>query len=244
MSPVVIAETVRRHFTSVAFVGYLIIVAFIAFINAWFDGPAGEWHGFTVLLILVAGAQLIGPEFSSGTLQLILAKPTNRSVYLLSRFAGVIVAIWIFLTLALSSELIGRALRGHAMQFQSVTTTTMNLGVNGILICALLAFYGSFLRSYLNVVVYFVLQIFISMTVAAINQIRSDLAGTIGAMARFFDRHPEIARVIATIGENLYPSRPNTFDRDWLMLILSNAAVALLLACLIFRRREVPYGAD
>lgn len=243
MSPVVIAETVRRHFASVAFVGYALIVAFIAFMLAWFDGPPGGWHAFVALLILVAGSQLIGPEFSSGTLQLVLAKPINRSVYLLSRYGGVIAAIWIFLAFGLGFELLGRATRGNAVQLQSMSVRTAIIGLDALLICALLVFFGSFLRSYLNVALYFVLQMFIGLTMAAINEIRPSMPGLIGVMARFFDRHPEIARAVAAIGRNLYPDRPITYDRNWIMLVLSNSAVALLLACLIFRRREVPYGA-
>lgn len=245
MSLVVIAETVRRHFVSVAFVGYAAIVAFIAFMLAWFEGPAGGWHSFAGLLILVAGAQLIGPEFSSGTLQLVLAKPINRSVYLLSRYAGVIAAIWIFLALGFAFELVGRVTRAKtSIPLQSMSVTTLNVALDALLICALLVFFGSFLRSYLNVVLFFVLRMFIGLTMAAINEIRPEMPGLMGIMARYFDRHPEIARVVAAIGRNLYPDRPITFDRTWLMLVLSNSAVALLLACLIFRRREVPYGAD
>ena len=244
MSVVVIVETVRRHFASVAFVAYLIVVAFIAFMTAWFNTGPIAWRGFTSLLIVVAGAQLIGPEFSSGTLQLILARPINRSTYLLSRYAGVISAIWIFLLLALSTDLIARAIRGHTLHLKEAAVATMNIGLEALLTCAILAFFGSFLRSYLNVALYFVLQVAISMIIAAINTIRIDIGGTLGVLARFVDRHPEIARFVSTVGENLYPDRPNGFDRAFVMLILSNAAVALLFACLCFRRREVPYGAD
>jgi hypothetical protein len=50
---------------------------------------------------------------------------------------------------------------------------------------------------------------------------------------------------LRTIQDNLYPETPLVpFDRNWLLKVFSNAAIALLLACLIFRRREVPYGAD
>src|SRR5207248_2413833 len=41
---------------------------------------------FTVSVLLAAG--LIGQDFSSGTLQLLLARPVTRSSYVLSRWAG------------------------------------------------------------------------------------------------------------------------------------------------------------
>ena len=57
--------------------------------------------------------------------------------------------------------------------------------------------------------------------------------------------HPSVIGTLHTIHDNVYPDPPLVpFDRNWLLKVFGNAAAALLLACLIFRRREVPYGAD
>ena len=53
--------------------------------NAFHTALTAEIPGSTVL---ITGCGPIGPEFSSGTLQLILVKPINRATYLLSRVAG------------------------------------------------------------------------------------------------------------------------------------------------------------
>ncbi|HEX8153033.1 MAG TPA: hypothetical protein VF698_07915, partial [Thermoanaerobaculia bacterium] len=92
MSGVVILETLRRHVTSGAFLLVLLMLAAIAVAGSQTTSPAWIWPSFASLLTLILGAQLIGPEFSSGTLQLILAKPIGRSTYLLSRVAGVLLA--------------------------------------------------------------------------------------------------------------------------------------------------------
>jgi hypothetical protein len=60
----------------------------------------------------------------------------------------------------------------------------------------------------------------------------------------FLRGHMEVDRVLLTIDQNLFPDLPPRLDPVWIMMVLSNAAVALLIACLVFRRREVPYGAD
>ena len=244
MSLVVILETLRRHVTSVA---YLVFVSFLVVIAAGatlLSGQPGQWRTFMGLLVLVAGAQLIGPEFSSGTLQLILAKPINRSVYLLSRWAGVVIAIWCAMGIAFAADVIVLLGMGAPVPWSRMVIVTFGLAWNVMLVCAVLACFGSFLRSYLNIGLYFALQALLGITVTVIDQIRPDMRGVIGAMARFFDANPGISAAITAVDRNLFPEIPFRIDVDWVLLIASNTAVLLLLACLFFRRREVPYGAD
>lgn len=243
MSLVVIAETVRRHLTSTFFLLYAMFAVAMAFIMGRYQSTPGGWHGLMALLVYITGAQLIGPEFSSGTLQLILARPINRSTYLLSRYTGVITSIWLFVAVGFAAEIVGRLSGGKSIEWWSVVPS-LNVGVEAMLTCALLVLFGTFLRSYMNVALYVLLNITLTVAVSAINQLKSGMPGLIGALARFFERHPEIGAAISWIERNVYPDRPPAFDRSWLMLILSNSALALLIACLIFRRREVPYGAD
>jgi hypothetical protein len=58
------------------------------------------------------------------------------------------------------------------------------------------------------------------------------------------ERFAPIARAIGVIEQNLYPSATAGLNWQLLLLVLSNAAVAIVLACFAFRNREVPYGAD
>ena len=69
--------------------------------------------------------------------------------------------------------------------------------------------------------------------------------GVFGTAGAFLRAHPGVISAIRVVQENLYPDRPSVpFDRNWLLMVGSNASIALLLSCLVFRTREVPYGAD
>lgn len=223
MSGVVIAETVRRHFTSVGFLSFLALLAIVSVGFAQFDRPAAGWPSLIVLLAIVTGAGPIGPELSSGTLQLILVKPRSRSAYLLSRVAGVVLAVWTAAAVASACELLGRKLESAP----EIGAALLNSMIEVVLIVSLLTFLGSVTRAYYNVAIYFGAQIVLAL-----------LSG--------FGRKlpPLVARAVTAVDHNLFPETPPRLEPDWLLLVACNAAVALVLACLAFRRREVPYGAE
>jgi ABC-type transport system involved in multi-copper enzyme maturation permease subunit len=177
-----------------------------------------------MLLAMVVGSEVIGPEFSSGTLQLILVKPINRAVYLLSRVAGVVLAVWSAALLAAVCELVGRSMN----DFVPIATALVHSMADALLVVSLLAFIGSFTRAYFNIAIYFGMQMFLAML--------------IGLSARKF---PEpLTRALRFVMSNLYPDPPSQLEGAWLLLVACNVAIALLLACILFRKREVPYGAD
>jgi ABC-type transport system involved in multi-copper enzyme maturation permease subunit len=224
VSGVVISETLRRHYTSVAFVAYAILLVMVALFISQFERPGSLWPGLVMLLAIIAGCAPIGPEFSSGTLQLILVKPINRAVYLLSRVAGVVLVVWAAALLAALAELLGRGFSDYT----PIATSLVHAMADALLAVSLLTLIGSFTRAYFNVALYFGIQIFLGL-----------LAG-IGAR-----KFPEqVTRALNVISQNLFPDAPSRFSGDWLLLVACNAAIALVLACLIFRRREVPYGAE
>ncbi len=229
MSGVVYAETVRRHLTSVAFLGYLAFLAIVALGTSRFNSPAAAWPTLVALLAIITGSQPIGPEFSSGTLQLILVKPVTRSAYLLSRVAGVATVTTLAATVAGAAELLGRAVWSQRLAADFIGAALVNSMAESLFTIALLTFFGSFTRAYFNVGIFLTLQVGLSVTMA------------LAALSR---KWPSLPRVLEQVNRNLFPDAPGSIDAQWLLLVLSNAAVALALACLIFRRREVPYGAD
>lgn len=245
MSATVILETLRRHFAHIAYVAAVLMILIIGTTMAAVDGPAGATLEITKLFIIIAGCQIIGPEFSSGTLQLILSKPIHRARYLLSRVAGVVLALWIVIALAYFTDVVARALGGHKIGWLTGGGAATAVAAQAVLVCALMALFGSFTRSYLNVALYIGGQILLSM-IAGFLQIISRLdRGALAGFGAFLRAHPGVNSTIRTIDRNVYPDPPPIpFDRNWLLLVVSNAAIALLLACLIFRKREVPYGAD
>jgi hypothetical protein len=227
----VIAETVRRHLTSVAFVSFLVLLAFLGFGVSRFHVPGAVWPSLVSLLAIVVGAGLIGPEFSTGTLQLIVSRPISRSAYLLSRFAGVMTVVAIAAIVPFVCEGVARLV--FAARPLSVAPL-VNVVAAGALACALLVLFGSVSRGYFNVAIYFLIQIGLSASQAILGLIR--VRG--GAIGR------EAEEAVAWVEQILFPARPPHVDGAWLLRVAIVGALALTLACLAFRRREVPYGAD
>lgn len=241
MNRVVIVETLRRHLRHPAFVIALILLVMLALGVSFFDRPGSAWPSMVSLLALITGCAVIGPEFSSGTLQLILVKPVNRAVYLLSRVTGVVLVVWLAAAVAAIAELAGRAIWGQAtLPAKVIGITLLNAWTDAILAVALLALLGSVTRAYFNIAIY----------VAALFGL--NLSGVVFALVRqsrnaagmFLAANPAIETTVQMIEQNLFPELPPGLDPAWTVMVLSNAAIALLLACLAFRRREVPYGAD
>jgi ABC-type transport system involved in multi-copper enzyme maturation permease subunit len=239
---VVIAETVRRHVTHPGYIVFLALMVILALAVSVFDRPASGWPSLVWLLALIAGCGVIGPEFSSGTLQLVLVKPVNRAVYLFSRAAGVVLTVWLVAIVAALCELAGRALWGDTgTQARAIGAALLNVGIETLLSVALLALLGSLTRAYFNIAIYMVALIGFNLMAVALAFVRQ----TGNAVGRFLNEHMGIERGLAVVAQNLFPDRPFAgLDVGWTLMVLSNAAVALLLACLAFRRREVPYGAD
>ena len=240
MNRVVIAETVRRHVTNGAFLAYVALLAIVALGSSAFDKPAAAWPSLVTLLALITGCGPIGPEFSSGTLQLILVKPVNRAAYLLSRVAGVVLVVWAAAVVAASFELVGRAIWGHAVPGVIIGSALLNIMTDTILTVSLLTLLGSLTRAYFNIAIYVVALIGLSVLGPVLGMIRQSQ----NVVGRFLNEHMAIERGLSAIERNLFPELPPRPDQTWLLMVLANAAVALVLACLAFRRREVPYGAD
>jgi ABC-type transport system involved in multi-copper enzyme maturation permease subunit len=241
MNRVVILETVRRHVTNAGYLVFAALVVLVALAVSVFDRPASGWPTVLTLLALIAGCGVIGPEFSSGTLQLILVKPVNRAVYLLSRVTGVVLVVWLAGVAAAVCELAGRALWGSGgLQARAIGSALLNSATDTILTVSVLALLGSFTRAYFNIAIYMAGMIGLSMSGVIIAFIRQ----TGNAVGRWLNEHASVERGLQVIDRNLFPDVPPSLDATWTLMVLSNAAIALLLACLAFRQREVPYGAD
>lgn len=244
MSLVVIAETVRRHFAHLGYIIALLLLIVIVVTAGAIGSPSAPYE-MIGLFALIAGCQLIGPEFSSGTLQLILSKPINRSSYLLSRVAGVVLAIWVAIIVMFGSDVVGRLIAGTPVAWRSALAAALVSALKVLFICSLLALLGSFSRSYVNIGIYIAAQILLPMISGLLNMMKNAVSGEMGTIGAFLREHPGLLKALATISSNLFPDTPMIpFDRNWIVMLLCNASVALLLACVIFSRREVPYGAD
>lgn len=220
-------ETFRRHVQSIPYWAYVAFMGILGAGVSQIERPATLWPTLVTLLAIIAGARIIGPEFASGTLQLVLVKPVKRCTYLVSRVAGVVLAVWLGAAVGLAGETIGRFVSG-SVPWDALLSAFLFATIDAILVVSLLAMFGSFTRGYTNVELYIGIQIAVLMV----------LAFARGKLP------PWLAAAIAFVQNNLFPDAPATFKVEWLLLILSNAAIALVIACLAFSKREVPYGAD
>ena len=244
MSLVVISETLRRHFAHLGYISALLILIVIVALTAAIGAPQAPYEMIS-LFAMIAGCQLIGPEFSSGTLQLILSKPVGRSSYLLSRVAGVTLAIWVAVVVMFGSDVVGRLIAGKPIVWRVALAAAMVSALKVLFVCSLLAFLGSFSRSYVNIGIYIAAQILMPMLSGILGMMRGAASGEMAVIGAFLRKHPGFLEGLATINTNLFPDAPMIpFDRNWIVMVICNASVALLLACVIFSRREVPYGAD
>jgi ABC-type transport system involved in multi-copper enzyme maturation permease subunit len=245
VSLVVIAETLRRHFAHLGYISALLVLIVIVVTMAAVGAPSQAPYEMISLFTLIAGCQLIGPEFSKGTLQLILSKPVGRSAYLVSRAVGVVLAVWVAIIVIFASDIAGRLITGTPISWRVALSTLVVAALEALLVCCLLAFFGSFSRSYVNVGIYIGAQILLSMMFGLLSMMKNAVSGEMGKIGAILREHPGVLEGFAAIRTNLFPDRPATpFDRNWILMMLCNASVALLLACVIFSRREVPYGAD
>jgi len=245
VSLVVVIESIRRHFAHLGYIGALLILIVIVVMMTAVGAPPSAPYALIGLFTLVAGCQLIGPEFSSGTLQLILSKPVGRSSYLTGRVAGVVISIWVAVAIILASDIIGCLIAGTPIVWRTVLWAALVSALKVLLTCSLLALFGSFTRSYVNIGIYLGGQIVLSGIYGLLSIMKNAFSGEMAAVGRLLRAHPGILEGYRVVQTNLFPDDPMIpFDRNWILLMTCNAVVAVLLACVIFSRREVPYGAD
>jgi ABC-type transport system involved in multi-copper enzyme maturation permease subunit len=245
VSLVVIVEALRRHFAHLGYIAALLLLIIISATTAAIGAPTQAPYEMIGLFALIAGCQLIGPEFSSGTLQLILSKPVGRSEYLLSRVIGVVLAIWTAIAVMFASDAIGRVIAGTPIIWRTAAAAALVSALKVLLLCALLALFGSFTRSYVNAGIHIGAQILLSMVFGMLSMMKNAVSGEMAVIGAFLRAHPGVLNGLGAINRNLFPDTPAIpFDRNWNLMMLSNTAVALLFACMVFSRREVPYGAD
>src|SRR5437763_16748257 len=119
------AETLRRHFAHLGYIAALLVLIVIVVTMSAIGAPAQAPYEMLGLFALIAGCQLIGPEFSKGTLQLILSKPVGRSTYLVSRVAGVVLAIWAAIIIVLASDVVGRLIAGSPVVWRTTLAAAL-----------------------------------------------------------------------------------------------------------------------
>ncbi|MEO8216100.1 MAG: ABC transporter permease subunit [Acidobacteriota bacterium] len=231
----------RRHVTSAGYIAALILIGFIALFASGFARPGSMWPSLVGLMALITGSAIIGPEFSTGALQLIVSKPIRRSAYLLSRVAGVFASVALAAVVGLAAEVAGRLARGgRPFPWSRLATIFGGTLATALLTIAVLTLLGSVTRAYWNAAIYLGTEAALGTTQAILGTFRMRATG-IGA---FLENHPGIERTLATVDEVLFASAPEQLTWPWLARVGITVTVTLALACVAFERREVPYGTD
>ncbi len=235
MNAAVVAETIRRHVSHPGYILYLVFLALVGLLVSSFAIPGTLWPPLVTLLAIVTGAAAVGPEFSSGTLQLIVSKPVRRSVYLISRVAGVFTVVVLAAAAAVIAEGGARLLLHRApVPWQRLGEVFAGELLVGFLVIALLVFLGSLTRSYFNAAIYVGTQVALNVAAALLGVAR--LGGK--------PYVEQVQRAIVEVDNVLFTSLPVVLTIAWAARTLGVAAVAIVLGCLAFERREVPYSAD
>jgi ABC-type transport system involved in multi-copper enzyme maturation permease subunit len=231
----VVAETIRRHLTHLGYIVFVIFLAIVALFAATFAVPGTLWPPLVTLLAIVTGSAVVGPEFSTGTLQLIVSKPVRRSVYLVSRVAGVFAVVALAAVLAFATECAARFLLARApVPWQRIAEVFAAELLVAFLPIALLAFLGSLTRSYFNAAIYIGVQVAFGVGSALLGLARLSGQPIVA----------DVQRALTQIDDLLFTSLPPMLNLAWVARTLAVAAVAIALGCVAFERREVPYGAD
>jgi len=144
MSWIVIRETVRRNLTNVYFIISALVATALSLLYTYTNGQPST--GIAVLATFLA-AQVIGPEISSGSLQLVMARPIGRGPYLLSRFAGVcLVAMLLVWVVVLATLLFGTVI-GQEIAIVDQPLHEVAASLKMIFFMALIVLFGCIGRS-------------------------------------------------------------------------------------------------
>jgi ABC-type transport system involved in multi-copper enzyme maturation permease subunit len=223
--------------------GVVIALSALALLSAFQLAVSGGAGGFEVgpLGVLILAAACVSRDAGSGALQMILCRPIRRSAYLVGRYLGILAAYGVFLVASIGLALLfSRALPLMGAPPQSLMPGALARGAAaGLLTAAGMAapivLLSTFLPGYGDVLGYVLLTPLSSVPSIAAQILKA----------------PALERAGALLRENLLPSP------DWSAVLAGRnplgeptgrwlfALVAyILLAIVLFSRREFAYGQD
>ncbi|MCA1581597.1 MAG: hypothetical protein LC796_09440 [Acidobacteria bacterium] len=233
-------EMIRRYMAQkLGSVGACLSLLLIAILSAMML-QAGR-PGLTVFVLFVLAGGLVSRDASSGALQMILSRPILRVEYLLGRYFGVMIAfagylVFTFL-LAVGIDRLARVAGASSQSSFSAATALARSAEElpkGALYAAVLLFFSTFLRGFGDVLAFVIGSVILNL----VPQLAMGL------------QKPGIVRFFRAAGANLTPEPEwsRVFHGALLQPPAGRYALALagylLLAIVIFNRREFSYGAD
>lgn len=232
----------RQKFGSVGMLIALSVLSLVTALQVAATGsPSALESGFLALILLAAGS--VSRDASSGALQMILARPIRRVAYLYGRYLGILsaYAIYVIATAVLAlalGELARRLLPGAPPPSPPMGDLALGIAeslLGAAFFAAILLFFSTFLRGYADVLAYILLTLLLALPDALAGPLRKPWLSKLGALARD-NLLPRVPWMEVLRGERVFQAATGEY-----VLAL---VVYLVLAAVIFSRREFSYGQE
>jgi ABC-type transport system involved in multi-copper enzyme maturation permease subunit len=232
----------RQRFASPAMAIALAVIALLTAVQAALSDPERAL-GSGFLAIVLIGAGSVSKDASGGALQMILARPIRRSSYLFGRYLGILAAYAVFLlvagglTVLFSSTLPGLfgATARPVFSAPALGRGAAAALLDALLFAAILLFFSTFLRGYADVLAYILLSILLQLLAGLGSALREPWLGDAGEAIR--------KNVLPKVDWNEVLRGQNVLGEPTGRYVLA-VTVFLLLAAVVFSRREFAYGHD
>ena len=233
-----IRRFVRQRFGSAGLVVALVVLGLVSLLTVAAQGAAAGF-GMAGWAIFVIAAGSVSRDISSGALQMILSRPIRRTLYLFGRYFGILLSYALFLvaTSVLSFLFIHlvvlKTTRGPAVDF-SASALAVGAGqafLTGAFDAAILLLFSTFLPGIADLLG--LLLLYLALNLPQFSQ--APWLKTAGERARENMMPPvEWTRVLR--GDGLLGAATGR----WVFAL----TIYLVLAAIVFSRRELPYGQD
>jgi hypothetical protein len=232
-----VIEMVRRYVRQkYGSPGLLVALGILALLETFTFANGGGRGGFVIapwaIFLLAAGS--VSRDVSSGALQMILSRPIRRTEYLFGRYLGILVSYGLFL--AVTSALVFLVVHlttGSAGEDASPLRLVLLAGdtfATGAFQAAILLMFSTFLPGIADLLGLFVLFLVLHLPPGSKTWLRN------AADAARENLLPQVSWNEALRGEGILGAATGR----WVFAL----TVYLVLAAVIFSRRELPYGQD
>ena len=235
MNQTLVLAFLRQRFTSPMRLGLILLLTFFPLGAAILTGQLSVLSGVAAPFALILAAGAIGQEVSSGTLQLLFARPVTRPSFLVSRWIGSTLAAFALVTLIAVLASLGLMARGMAPEPLDVLRLLLDALCSAAGHAAVLIMFSTLAGGLGDLGLY--------VAIFFVNQMLTGLAA--------FQRWPWLERATSEVQGFLGPQLSWAWiGRDlpvsWFALVswASTVALALAIGITMLNRRELSYAAD